>query len=96
MIDSTERLDKMMEVLKKKEITPEMLTKEMLDVFVYRIIVIDDRNLVFVINTTNSMTLLELRDKRHDIVEKPAIYSNSIRGYDPIKLVTLKYKVVAV
>ena len=96
VVSSQERLKKMTEVLKKKELTPDMLTKEMLDIFIYRIIAVDDRNLVFVINSTNSVTIEDLVRQRFEIAERQPIYKNSFKDYDPIKYVHLKYKVVLV
>ncbi len=91
-----DRLDKMLAMLENKKLTPDMVTKEIVEAFIYRIIAIDDENLVFVIDTTHTLSVENLVNQRHEIIKKDPIYSSSITGLDPIKKKTIKYKAVIV
>ena len=91
-----QRLDAMLKILNGKEITYDMITKEMLDVFMYRIIAMDRTHVVVVIDGTNTVKLEELRARRKEIAELEPIYSNTIVAKDPKKRATLNYKVVVI
>ena len=73
-----------------------MVTKEMLDVFMYRIIAMDRTHVVVVIDDTNTVKLEELRARRKEIAELEQIYSNTIVAKDPKKRAALNYKVVVI
>ena len=91
-----QRLDAMLKILDGKEITYDMVTKEMLDVFMYRIIAMDRTHVVVVIDGTNTVKLEELRARRKEIAALEPIYSNTIVAKDPKKRATLNYKVVVI
>ena len=86
----------MLKILGEKEVTYQMITKEMLDVFMYRIIAIDRTHVVVVIDGTNTVKLEELRARRKEIAVLEPIYSNTIVAKDPKKKATLSYKVVVI
>lgn len=88
------RYQRIKEILNLKEVKPEQITKEILDAFIYRMIVVDKENVVFVINTTNTLAPEDIRDKRNEIIQRESIYTNHIEIKDPIKLLKLNYKVV--
>ena len=69
------RLDKMKEILKKEEVIPEMLTVDIVDAFIYKIIAVSKREAVFVINETNTLTFQDFVDKRKEIVFKEVLFS---------------------
>ena len=73
-----------------------MITKEVIEAFIYKIIAVDDENLVFVIDTTHTLSIENLVDQRFDIVNKDPIYASSITGLDPLKKKTIKYKAAVV
>ena len=83
-------------MLENKKLTPDMVTKEIIEAFIYRIIAIDDENLVFVIDTTHTLSVENLVNQRHEIIKKNPIYSSSITGLDPIKKKTIKYKAIII
>ena len=91
-----ERLDKMLSLLNNKKLTPDMLTKEIIEAFIYRIIAIDEGNLVFVVDTSHKVSVEELIDKRYEIIKKDPIYQSQITGLDPIKKKTINYKAIIV
>lgn len=91
-----DRLDKMLAMLNNKKLTLDMITKEIVEAFIYRIIAIDDENLAFIIDTTHKLSVEDLVDQRHEIIKKDSIYSSSITGLDPIKKKTIRYKAVIV
>lgn len=73
-----------------------MITKDMLDVFLYRIIVVGRNDIVITINATKTMPLEELRKKRKEIVNRKPIYENTIKMRDPRKMAKIHCKVVIV
>ena len=95
-IDSRERLDKMLKILERKELTPDMITKDILDLFIYRIIAISDKESVFVIDGTKTMPVEKLVEHRQSITKLDPLYTSKITGYDSIKKVTMTYKVVLI
>lgn len=90
------RLMLMTNQLKKAKLTPNMLTREIIESFIYRIIVIDHDNFVFVIDATHMMSVEELVKQRHNIVERESVYTSSITGLDPLRKKTINYKVVVI
>ena len=73
-----------------------MITKDIMDVFIYKIIAIDRNNIVFVIDSTHTMTIDKLIEKRKEVAAKQGIYSHIIGLRDPKRLMKLSYKVVLV
>ena len=95
-MNAKNRLEKMLAILGKKAITPNMLTREMVDVVFYKIFVAPDNELIFVIDTTKSINGDELIAKRQEIAHYDPIYkSEKIDTYSRFKP-TIKYKVVLV
>ena len=94
--DLIARIDEMMTILNHREITAEMINKEILDAFMYRIIVIDSNSVVVTINVTNTMPLEELRNQRKEVCQRAGILENVIIAKDPVKRKKLHYKVVLV
>ena len=94
--DLLARLDEMMRILDHKEITWDMITKDMLDAFMYRIIVCDSSHVVVTINATNTLSLEQLREQRKEVVERQAILERVLIATDPIRKKKLHYKVVLV
>ena len=79
-----------------KQVTPEMINKDILDVFLYRIIVVDRNDIVITINVTKTIPLEELRKIRKEIAERKPLYEKTIKMRDPKKMARLHYKVVLV
>ena len=90
------RLDQMLKILGTKEVTYDMITKEMLDVFMYRMIAVDRTHVVVVIDGTNTVKLEELRERRKEIAALEPIYSNTITARNPKMKATISYKVVVI
>ena len=88
------RLTKMIDILKGKEITYEMVTKEMMNIFFYRIIAVDKHEIVVTIDGSNRITLDKFRSNRKEIAEMEPILKGAIRCKDPFKTQSLNYKVV--
>ena len=95
-LNSSERLKVIKEMLGSKTITRDMITKEMMDVFLYRIIVMNKREIIITINTTNTITLEEFRKKRQEIATKTPIIDKTFTIKPRKKRMTLRYKVVLV
>ena len=88
------RLSKMIDILKGKEITYQMLTKDMMDVFFYRIIAVDKHEIVVTIDGSNKITLDKFRANRKEIAQMEPILKGTIKCKDPYKTQSLSYKVV--
>ena len=95
-LNSSERLKVIKEMLGSKTITRDMITKEMMDVFLYRIIVMNKCEIIITINTTNTITLEEFRQKRQEIAAKTPIIDKTFTIKPRKKRMTLRYKVVLV
>ncbi len=90
------RLDQMLKILSKKELTPEMLTKDIIETFIFRIFVTGKNDLVFVVNATHTMNLDALIAERSKVVNLAPIYQAKITKADPVKKATISYKVVCI
>ena len=88
------RLSKMIDILKGKEITYQMLTKDMMDIFFYRIIAVDKHEIVVTIDGSNKITLDKFRANRKEISQMEPILKGTIKCKDPYKTQSLSYKVV--
>ena len=63
------RLQKMREILGSNKLTPDMLTREIIDLFFFKIFVTDKAELVFVIDSTRTLKLSELIENRETIID---------------------------
>ena len=95
-IDSEARLNKMLSILDGQEITADMINIDMLEALIYRIIVVDRKNIVIAINAFNTLSLEDFRAQRKEIVKKEPIYIGKVRIKNPTKFAELNYKVVLV
>jgi len=95
-IEKKKRFDKIKGLISKRELSTEMITKEMLDVFLCRIIVVGKNDVVFTIDNSKSISLEELRNKRKEVAQFEPIKTGTISMRDPKKLATLTYKVVLI
>lgn len=91
-----ERIQQIFDILGKNKLTPDMLTRDIVDLFFYKIFVTEDANLVFVIDATHTIKLNELIENREKIVEADPIYvGETIDRYSRFKNL-VKYKVILV
>jgi hypothetical protein len=86
----------MLEMLSKDKLTPDMLTKDIVSAFFYRIFVTGKNEIVFVINATRTMDLKTLIADRENVISLDPIYESEVEKPDPIKKAKLKYKVVII
>lgn len=90
------RIQQIFDILGKNKLTPDMLTRDIVDLFFYKIFVTEDANLVFVIDATHTIKLNELIENREKIVEADPIYvGETIDRYSRFKNL-VKYKVILV
>ena len=89
-------MQKILSVLKNNKITPEMLTREMVDVFFYKIFVTTSQELIFTINASHNLTTEELIEKRDEVINYDSIYESEIRDMHSRFKTLIKYKVVLV
>ena len=95
-LDIANRYKKIKELIGEHKVTPEMITKDMLDVFIYRIIVLSRNDIVFTINASRTMSLEDLRKKRKEVAERKPIYENTTNLRGTKKKFSLHYTVVLV
>ena len=92
--DIQDRLKTINKILNIGEITPDMLTIELTDAFIYKIIATSKRDAVFCINTTNSMTFQEFVDKRAELAFKEPILTGVVNCQGTQRNDFLNYKVI--
>ena len=95
-LDIASRYKKIKELIGEQKVTPEMITKDMLDVFLYRIIAISRNDIVFTINASRTMSLEDLRKKRKEVAGRTPIYENTTNLRGTRKKFRLHYSVVLV
>lgn len=95
-IDIASRYKKIQSLIAGNQVTPEMINKDILDVFLYRIIVISRDEVVFTINASHTMPLEMLRQKRKEVAEREPIYKGTTKCKGLRKTFKLHYKVVLV
>ena len=95
-IDIKTRYKKIKELIDGRKVTPEMITKDMFDVFLYRIIVLNRNEVVFTINASRTMSLEDLRKKRKEVASRHPVYEHETNLRGTKKKFTLHYKVVLV
>lgn len=93
--DLQDRLKSINKILDIGEIKPEMLTVEIMDSFIYKIIAISKREAVFCINMTNTLSFQEFIDKRKEITYNPVLYEGIVNCQGTQRNDFLNYKVVA-
>ena len=91
-----ERLRQINKILSVGEVTPEMLTVDIMDAFIYKIIAVSKREAVFVINETNTLTFQDFVDKRKEIVFNEVLFSGIVNCQGTQRNDYLNYKVVAI
>ena len=95
-LNSKSRMDKMLCVLGKNKLTPDMLTREIVDVFFAKIFVSTSAELIFVIDATHSLSLDKLFEKRDEIAKYKPIYNSETTDEQSRFKPLIKYKVVLV
>ena len=95
-LDTESRLNKMLSILDGKRITADMITLDLLETFIYRIIVIDRKSIVITINAFNSLSLEDLRVQRKETVKREPLYEGKVRIKNPKRFAELNYKIVLV
>lgn len=93
--DLQDRLKSINKILDIGEIKPEMLTVDIMDSFIYKIIAISKREVVFCINMTNTLSYQEFIDKRKEITYNPVLYEGIVNCQGTQRNDFLNYKVVA-
>lgn len=89
------RLKKINELLGLKEIVPEMLTNDIMDAFIYKILIVDKRNVIFCINTSKSLSLEEFIEKRKEFLYSEPIIEGTVKHEGTQRLDFVNYKVVS-
>lgn len=77
-----------------KAITPKMITKSIIDVFIRGVILIDKHYIVIAIMTNKDTTIGELKTKRKEIAQKLSALEGNIEVDRPFKSEHLHSKVV--
>ena len=88
------RIKKMGETLKGEKLTPETLTKPIVDAFIQSIIVINKREVVFVLPNSEKANYIAIKEKRHDLINKEIIDDGDVKLDRHFRPEFLHYKVV--
>ena len=89
-----QRLKAINKILNVGELTPEMLTIDIVDAFIYKIIAVDKRDVVFCINSTNTMTFQDFIDKRKELAFNEPIIKGIVNCQGTQRNDFLNYKVI--
>lgn len=89
------RLETMDDIL-KKEITPDMITPEIMDSFVYSVLVLDKTEIIFLIDVNHTYSIKEVSSKRKEILKIEPSYQNTVHVKRPFRPEVLHYKVVLI
>ena len=90
------RMQKMKDILEKKEITPEMITQPLLQTLIQNVIIVDKEHIVIVLADSDVHTNKEVSNRRKELIDKEAILKGVVHIDRPFKPETLHYKVVMI
>lgn len=90
------RLEVINQLLNVNELEPDMLSIDIVDSVIYKIIAIDKRNAVFVINVTQELNYQDVVNTRSDITYKTPILVGTSKVEGRQRLDYLNYKVVTI
>lgn len=94
--DINERLSIMEGILKEKKITPDMITSEVMDSFVYSVIIVNKEEMYFVIDINHTYSLKEIKAKRKEVLKLPVIHEGKVKLDRRFKDEKMNYKVVVI
>ena len=86
----------MSSLLKEGTITPNMLSKELIDSFIFTILVEDKNNVVVVINVSQNDSIKDIIAKRKSIIDFEPIYSSTTHLDRRFRPETINYKIVVI
>ena len=90
------RMQKMKDILEKKEITPEMITQLLLQTLIQNVIIVDKEHIVIVLADSDVHTNKEVSSRRKELIDKEAILKGVAHIDRPFRPETLYYKVVMI
>ena len=90
------RMQKMKDILEKKEITPEMITQPLLQTLIQNVIIVDKEHIVIVLADSDVHTNKEVSSRRKELIDKEAILKGVVHIDRPFRPETLYYKVVMI
>lgn len=88
------RFKKMSEILNGESITPETLTKTIMQTCIQSIIVIDKQEIVFAIPSEEKANYLIIKERRHELIKNPPIIEGKVIHPRKFRTEKLIYKVV--
>ena len=89
-------MQKMKDILAKKEITHEMITQPLLHALIQNVIIVDKEHIVIVLADSDIHTNKEVSAKRKELIEKELILKGMVHIDTPFRTETLYYKVVMI
>lgn len=88
------RLEEMKKALSIKELTPELLTKQIVDAFIAKVIIINRKEIVICLNGNNQFDAKYIKENRKAIVKQKSILDGEVDLPRPFRPEHLHYKVV--
>lgn len=88
------RLEEMKKALSIKELTPELLTKQIVDAFIAKVIIINRKEIVICLNGNNQFDAKYIKENRKAIVKQKSILDGEVDLPRPFRPEYLHYKVV--
>ena len=88
------RLEEMKKALSIKELTPELLTKQIVDAFIAKVIIISRKEIVICLNGNNQFDAKYIKENRRSIVKQKSILDGEVDLPRPFRPEHLHYKVI--
>ena len=93
-VEAQTRLQNIREILKSEQITPELLSKQVLQACIFRIVLIDREHIVFVLSTGDVDKERSFSKERKTIINNEPILTGTVKLDRHFRPETLEYKVV--
>ena len=82
------------ETLKGEKLTPDKLTKPIVETFIQAIMVNSKTDIVFVLPNSEKLNYQSIKDKRYELVDREAIIDGNVKLDRHFRPEQLHYKVV--
>ena len=91
-----QRIETIKSILNTDSITPELITKQIIDAFIAKVIIIDRQHIVIVIRVTEGLGNDYIKEHRYEIIDNDPILTGQVHLDRRFKPEDLEYKVVLI
>lgn len=90
------RMEKMMDILDKKALTPDMITQPLLQSLIQNVIIVDKQNIVIVLSDSFIHTNKEVSERSNELIEKHQSGKGKVHIDRSFRPETLHHKAVMI